>query len=196
MKAFVVAAALTALPLAVLAQTTVTNKDTGETIVIDGPPLEAPLAVNLFRYLNQGEKDAPFRTKFEHLDSCLYRMTLIQKLDPETVRTTVTTFNVRDLSMDGYQEAVYAPDVASLILPFSDGVDVSADITLDGPDNETRKAYRDAIEMTCTDTRCEGRMPTEQVHLTILTPTAENDVGFANMSMGALMNACRPQEQE
>ncbi|MGR3578956.1 MAG: hypothetical protein ACU0CV_04745, partial [Sagittula sp.] len=70
------------------------------------------------------------------------------------------------------------------------------DITLDGPDNDTRKAYRDAIEMTCTDTRCEGRMPTEQVHLTILTPTAENDVGFANMSMGALMNACRPQEQE
>lgn len=184
--------ALAALPLSASAQTTVTDTQTGETIVIDGPAPETPQAIRLYRYLNVTKDDGAFATKFEHTGLCEYRMTLHQALDENTLRDTVTAFSVRDLAMDGYEERVYAPDLAELVLPFTEGTGQIAQVRITGPDSELRQKYVDAMGLTCEGDLCTGDFPTPTLHLTLLTPTAENDLGFANMAMGALLHACRP----
>ena len=186
-------AALT-LALPATAQTTVTDTDTGHTITIDGPPPEAPLAISLFKHLNRASPDGKFATRFEHTGECLYRMVLQQELDGGTQRETITDFNVRDLTMDGYEERTYAPDIAELVLPFAEGTGQVAQIALTGADDATLARYRENLDMTCEGDTCTGSYPTPTLHLTILSPTAESDMGFANMAMGALMNACRPKE--
>ncbi|WP_425071027.1 hypothetical protein [Sagittula sp. S175] len=189
-------AALLAVPLALpaVAQTTVTNNETGETIVIDGPPPEAPLAISLFKHLNRASPDGKYATRFEHTGDCLYRMVLQQDLDGGAKRETITDFSVRDLTMDGYEERTYSPSIAELVLPFAEGTGQTATITLTGADDATLANYRESLEMTCEGDVCSGAYPTPTLHLTILSDTAESDMGFANMAMGALMNACRPKE--